>query len=63
MMMARCIALTAKNMDEPASCSMKNAGQGVVRLTMKAESASQMARAFHTTTVVQTHRPVLVRSR
>lgn len=56
MMTARCITLATANIGHPTSLIMKNAGQGFVRWMTKADAASHMASAFHTT-MVETQRP------
>lgn len=46
-----------KNIEAPNVLIMKNSGQGLVRWSMKAESASQIASEFHTTSAVHAHSP------
>lgn len=60
---ARCIALAAKNIDEPISFIIKNSGQGLVALIVNADKASQIASEFQTITAVHTHIPVFFQIR
>ena len=63
MIIVRCIALAAKNIDGPIKSIIKNSGQGFVVLMINADNASQMAIEFHTMIAVHTHKPVFFNTR